>query len=273
MPRVAQRVAGDRVPQPDQADDVARPRVVDLFFPFRWRGSATAGRRFLSCLCRGSALGCSASVAGIDPHPDRSPVLAGRTLNTSPQNGRPRPACGVPSCLSCRIDAFHGRHIRGLGRYQAPRPGSAARRCRARRSRRAPVGSAFAASRRGSPCESSRRESAAPAGPTPSFRRCSRRASRASASRQSSASSSRSSGISCDAYFPALVLRVEEPASASRSGRSRRERDRVWGGPTPDGNLHGDGMGAQPAADLLEVPSKSAPSRSSLLMNAIRGTL
>ena len=50
---VAQRVAGDRVAEADHADDVAGPGLGDLLFLSSTRGSATAGRRFPSCPCRG----------------------------------------------------------------------------------------------------------------------------------------------------------------------------------------------------------------------------
>ena len=165
---VAQRVAGDRVAQADDADDVAGPGRCRAARPSCWRGSARAGRRFPSCRLPGlSTRLLGSSVARVDPHPGQVARLVRQHLEHEPAErlGRVGLAADFLGLLGRRLGrlafalAFlRGRRLRPAARRagsagtRPPRRASAARPCRAAPSRTAPAESAGAPSRRGPPC-------------------------------------------------------------------------------------------------------------------------
>ena len=112
---VAERVAGDRVPQADDADDVAG---LDRFDLLAVVGLDPPELRhvFLLVLARVEHAAVGLQLAGVDAHVVQIAVRSAWILNTRPQNGSSgrglRRELGV---LLLGIDAFDRRHVRRAG--------------------------------------------------------------------------------------------------------------------------------------------------------------
>ena len=153
---VAERVAGDRLAQPDHADDVAGPGLVDLLFFLRRVNPPQLRDVFLLVLARVQHARVRLERARVDPHPRQVARLVrqhlehqpaerllriGLPLNFLRRARRPRPPC--PCDASSRDRCLRPAACRaGSASTRPPHPESAALPSRAAPTRRAPAESA-----------------------------------------------------------------------------------------------------------------------------------